>query len=180
MVRCFNSRTPGGVRPRKGSFLICVSSFQFTHPGRGATYWRVMLSYLIVFQFTHPGRGATLLASHAFVPHSVSIHAPREGCDYLKDVLREANRRVSIHAPREGCDGYLLHRGICTLWFQFTHPGRGATQGSILLFSGYSVSIHAPREGCDLPCARHHHGKTSFNSRTPGGVRQSDTIGRSF
>ena len=56
---CFNSRTPGGVRhklrewctpidvsihaPREGCDISCVestpllASFQFTHPGRGAT-----------------------------------------------------------------------------------------------------------------------------------------------
>ena len=59
---------------------------------------------------------------------------------------------VSIHAPREGCDDGREYNGA---W--------------------YPVSIHAPREGCDfrweyLPCKRH-----GFNSRTPGGVRQSIT-----
>ena len=56
---------------------------------------------------------------------------------------------VSIHAPREGCDGAVATEGW-SVW----------------------VSIHAPREGCDArtrhDCAR----KGSFNSRTPGGVRQ--------
>ena len=35
------------------------------------------------------------------------------------------------------------------LWFQFTHPGRGATILLVLIFLTLIVSIHAPREGCD-------------------------------
>ena len=56
------------------------------------------------FQFTHPGRGATY-------------------DDALLPILRE----VSIHAPREGCD-YMQNQLIASqVEFQFTHPGRGAT-----------------------------------------------------
>ena len=33
--------------------------------------------------------------------------------------------------------------------FQFTHPGRGATEMSICEDHPPRVSIHAPREGCD-------------------------------
>ena len=56
---CFNSRTPGGVRPE-------VSNADKER---------------ILFQFTHPGRGATPFSVSAVVTTSVSIHAPREGCD---------------------------------------------------------------------------------------------------
>ena len=34
---CFNSRTPGGVRPTRSIRAIFAIEFQFTHPGRGAT-----------------------------------------------------------------------------------------------------------------------------------------------
>ena len=56
--------------------------------------------------------------------------------------------------------------------FQFTHPGRGATKSDDDDGDLYFVSIHAPREGCDgtrvsMMCLGE-----SFNSRTPGGVRQ--------
>ena len=34
----FNSRTPGGVRPTRSIRAIFAIEFQFTHPGRGATY----------------------------------------------------------------------------------------------------------------------------------------------
>ena len=33
----FNSRTPGGVRRDKKRVVVLVHTFQFTHPGRGAT-----------------------------------------------------------------------------------------------------------------------------------------------
>ena len=34
----FNSRTPGGVRQSIQTFTSVMTMFQFTHPGRGATY----------------------------------------------------------------------------------------------------------------------------------------------
>ena len=56
----------------------------------------------------------------------VSIHAPWEGCDSrLLDMLGYGF--VSIHAPWEGCDLVVLVRDLPILWFQFTHPGKGAT-----------------------------------------------------
>ena len=125
-VICFNSRTPGGVRPilleswtgvkhvsihapREGCDVALAmaqdadatfqfthpgrgatghikadetkKSFQFTHPGRGATQSWGLLGDDVVFQFTHPGRGATVLADEVVAHALVSIHAPREGCD---------------------------------------------------------------------------------------------------
>ena len=79
----FNSRTPGGVR------LFSVHSF----------------ISVLMFQFTHPGRGATPCRVHGDATCSVSIHAPREGCD---DTASTRNIGIRIS-------------------FQFTHPGRGAT-----------------------------------------------------
>ena len=125
--------------------------------------------------------------------HSVSIHAPWEGCDF-RGIRPSEMRRVSIHAPWEGCDGSpsairftmaefqfthpgkgatnLVRRSTIPLRFQFTHPGKGATRGDIPFISISLVSIHAPWEGCDL-----HRGKyllrvaRGFNSRTLGRVR---------
>ena len=56
----FNSRTPGGVRLSRCSRGVAVRGFQFTHPGRGATKVRILTMRL---------------------RSTVSIHAPREGCD---------------------------------------------------------------------------------------------------
>ena len=146
--------------------------FQFTHPGRGATLTLWLLRYYPhVFQFTHPGRGATPL--RAFVLRltfrfnsrtpggvrpqsptigtlslSVSIHAPREGCD-AKSAYFFSSPEVSIHAPREGCDVDTADGQLHSCGFQFTHPGRGATWFTFRSVSIVAVSIHAPREGCD-------------------------------
>ena len=103
------------------------------------------------FQFTHPGRGATYECLVTLRDYQVSIHAPREGCDFVSNFTE----------------------GLGDL-FQFTHPGRGATVSSELKLSAsqrfnsrtpggvrratirqyvdtHQVSIHAPREGCDRP-----------------------------
>ena len=59
-----------------------------------------------------------------------------------------------------------------TCEFQFTHPGRGATDVCFLVYQVFVVSIHAPREGCDNLLPEHLQTEQCFNSRTPGGVRQ--------
>ena len=60
------------------------NEFQFTHPGRGATYTSYkILNVRIMFQFTHPGRGATGKDAIDGSFSKVSIHAPREGCDEI-------------------------------------------------------------------------------------------------
>ena len=108
-----------------------AKSFQFTHPVRGAThiYPSVTINgvgfnsrtpcgvrhgplpaqpYGELFQFTHPVRGATTLGSRpAYSAISVSIHAPRAGCDLHPHRARRARQT-----------------------FQFTHPVRGATSGA--------------------------------------------------
>ena len=192
----FNSRTLGRVRlvsaPRNTLELL----FQFTHPGKGATW----------FTF----RGVSIVA--------VSIHAPWEGCDQFKNFICEDRLAVSIHAPWEGCDSVILttesekkefqftHPGkgatttltICNsliccfnsrtlgrvrrirevlaipdILFQFTHPGKGATASASAKFFSTWVSIHAPWEGCDLLVADKSNTFFRFNSRTLGRVRRS-------
>ena len=61
-------------------------------------------------------------------PKAVSIHAPREGCDYETLGVKKPEDFVSIHAPREGCD----------------------LEDLVNLLTEAVVSIHAPREGCDI------------------------------
>ena len=107
---------------------------------------------------------------------AVSIHAPREGCDQARQQgMAGASRfnsrtpggvrlkpldppyvngKVSIHAPREGCDGEFTFAKLFDGVFQFTHPGRGATASGLAY--------------CPFP--------SSFNSRTPGGVRRQNSI----
>ena len=68
-----------------------------------------------------------------------------EASKVLADVLT-----VSIHAPREGCDKVGIQPLTLSSKFQFTHPVRGATTQSLQTIVNVKVSIHAPREGCDL------------------------------
>ena len=78
-----------------------------------------------MFQFTHPVWGATITDILAYLSTSVSIHAPRVGCDYV-NYIKEFFGVVSIHAPRVGCDIV-----------------------KITIVIDEQVSIHAPRVGCD-------------------------------
>ena len=87
---------------------------------------RAVLPPLLTFQFTHPGRGATDYWIWYTPATNVSIHAPREGCDYRFNPFR-----------------------LLAYQFQFTHPGRGATVSAFSAIKSDGVSIHAPREGCD-------------------------------
>ena len=124
----FNSRTLGRVRLEEESYAQHLSQFQFTHPGKGATH--SCTSYIsrgITFQFTHPGKGATPLQRDDRIPLHVSIHAPWEGCDDVADIEVDVYVDVSIHAPWEGCDPSARDALMESLPFQFTHPGKGAT-----------------------------------------------------
>ena len=124
----FNSRTPGGVRPRRVRRSSFSTAFQFTHPGRGATLASVLaILDSLRFNSRTPG-GVRLYAKPVnLFSSAVSIHAPREGCDVQALSLRSPDDDVSIHAPREGCDTESKATYPSLLRFQFTHPGRGAT-----------------------------------------------------
>ena len=102
---------------------------------------------------------------------SISIHAPREGSDFLPQ-QHPYLIGISIHAPREGSDAALEdlpHRGpdfyprsprgerpsppgSCPWYGRFlsTLPARGATTCFSIRSANFSaISIHAPREGSD-------------------------------
>ena len=80
---------------------------------------------------------------------SISIHAPREGCDCEWVTRNGKIYQISIHAPREGCD----NSGDGGL-FQLTNFNPRTPRG-VRLVQSYDadkqtiISIHAPREGCD-------------------------------
>ena len=90
-------------------FNYLLTTFQFTHPGKGATASALGLLPMPtvsihapwegcdvpvvcpprrcgMFQFTHPGKGATVACCSYCVPYKVSIHAPWEGCDDCKPI----------------------------------------------------------------------------------------------
>ena len=118
--------------PREGCdssiFLLyrSFSTFQSTHPARGATLHPRAFSQPLQFQSTHPARGAT--RSRFALPRyaQISIHAPREGCDAPS--LAALGRAVDFN-PR-------TPRGV--------RPGSSSQRRRTP-----DISIHAPREGCD-------------------------------
>ena len=76
-----------------------------------------------------PPRGGRLPGPNGFlVALIISIHAPREGGDFVFQPSK-LGMGISIHAPREGGDYENLQ---------------------VYLYEPY-ISIHAPREGGDLP-----------------------------
>jgi len=100
----FNSRTPGGVRLCIRHCLYQECRFNSRTPGGVRHPSPLQLAQINMFQFTHPGRGATGRAPTGRDYPTVSIHAPREGCDLIITMLTMVQQNVSIHAPREGCD----------------------------------------------------------------------------
>ena len=123
----FNSRTPGGVRLDRSRISLTSSRFQFTHPGRGATGYRPRTPLVRhLFQFTHPGRGATCPHYTGYRSSSVSIHAPREGCD-LRDTAKLRSRYCFNSRTPGGVRQTSTLPDPLRGMFQFTHPGRGAT-----------------------------------------------------
>ena len=102
--------------------------FQFTLPGRGATIRLVAVLPRLCVSIHAPREGCDKKPVGTPPNKAVSIHAPREGCDVAKMTLTEIAREVSIHAPREGCDAGVLVLLMHSTLFQFTHPGRGATE----------------------------------------------------
>ena len=192
----FQFTHPGrGATCISSSRALSTSAFQFTHPGRGATLLPIFQSVLQWFQFTHPGRGATpsWLNARWSGRKFQFTHPGRGATRPLEDLVDLIS--VSIHAPREGCDRPPLspihcegcfnsrtpggvrpinHIDVATIMqFQFTHPGRGATVRHWFARQLVKVSIHAPREGCDTPSLIIVRQERGFNSRTPGGVRQA-------
>ena len=80
----------------------------------------------VTFQFTHPGKGATKPPEGEIFTFDVSIHAPWEGCDAVSLTERVTALQFQFTHPGKGATrsvGYLVR---CPK-FQFTHPGKGAT-----------------------------------------------------
>ena len=154
----FNSRTPGGVRQTITHIIRDVKRFNSRTPGGVRHHASAITdSKIISFNSRTPGGVRPQGREIPYQGYQVSIHAPREGCDYLQ------NQLISSQVQ-----------------FQFTHPGRGATLGLGKSVPVVSVSIHAPREGCDREGKDPQPLTACFNSRTPGGVRLDDTQGGAY
>ena len=145
-----------------------VFEFQSTHPARGATCSAVhpyCLS-LLRFQSTHPARGATMEPTRLMVRASISIHAPREGCDVGCFNQIQPMSDFNPRTPR-GVRHKSSFPTSVSHSFQSTHPARGATSGGCLVNADIFISIHAPREGCDLNGVSHKKFDWRFQSTHP-------------
>ena len=137
-----------------------ISGFKWVHP--------------ISFQSTHPVWGATLQSTSISMLNILHFN-PRTPCGVRHGGGTCCGRRrsISIHAPRVGCDLTLPWLAASTKKFQSTHPVWGATErvirfcragvnfnprtpcgvrhlGPAVNDHTLSISIHAPRVGCDL------------------------------
>ena len=108
---------------------------------------------------------------------TISIHAPRMGCD-PDEKVQLAMTPISIHAPRMGCDVRAALTLAPTKNFNPRTPyGVRPRLVALALFRCYNISIHAPRMGCDAQRIRRILDRQSdFNPRTPYGVRQSISL----
>ena len=123
----FNSRTPCGVRHDHPYFIVPLLDVSIHAPRVGCDIGANMRrSRTLRFQFTHPVWGATRHHRRSLEGRNVSIHAPRVGCDLVASRWHGSNRRFNSRTP-------------CGV--------RPPTDKS--LKSPSYVSIHAPRVGCD-------------------------------
>ena len=82
----------------------------------------------------------------------VSIHAPWEGCDL--SVVNMALLETGFNSRTLGRVRPTSYIGsLIQAKFQFTHPGKGATDPAYMPQGLSDVSIHAPWEGCDRLCS---------------------------
>ena len=125
------------------------------------------------FQSTHPARGATDSTIQITVTTTISIHAPREGCDSGRYCQ---NHRFSGDFNPRTPRGVRPLADEITVWnekFQSTHPARGATGLSLMTASTNTQfqSTH-PARGATRPRSLGGDCDINFNPRTPRGVRQ--------
>ena len=162
----FNPRTPCGVRHAVLSVSWLISSFQSTHPLRGATGRR----------------------PRGHLDGNISIHAPLAGCD-ADYFAAEEDRFISIHAPLAGCDASVSTATTWTRYFnprtpcgvRLCSPGRcrrsrnfnprtpcGVRPAKVVYQGGEAyISIHAPLAGCDAEQGRPAKKHRRFQSTHP-------------
>ena len=123
----FNPRTPRGVRPLIMDAFIANANFNPRTPRGVRRTTGVYLGIPQRFQSTHPARGATIGIPAGHNPLLYfNPRTPRGVRRYLTATL-DAQTSISIHAPREGCDESACGCSRPGGRFQSTHPARGAT-----------------------------------------------------
>ena len=104
------------------------AAFQSTRPARGATGQHYVLEFDAVgFQSTRPARGATAYqVIYADGTKKISIHAPREGRDVIKNLTDQVKELFQSTRPARGAT-FIGNLPNQKLVFQSTRPARGAT-----------------------------------------------------
>ena len=100
-----------------------------------------------------------------------STHSLRSAT--LQNYLMENSRTVSIHALLAECDEIIKKYITPYTMFQSTHSLRSATFLKLHDSRQHVVSIHALLAECDYTSLQVSHPQTSFNPRTPCGVRRA-------
>ena len=124
----FNSRTPGGVRRSLYGFPPRVGGVSIHAPREGCDVkGERRVEWTERFNSRTPGGVRHRSAHHCGCCLLVSIHAPREGCDHLQRPALSPRPCFNSRTPG-GVRPDLTSKRRRYKAFQFTHPGRGATQ----------------------------------------------------
>ena len=127
---------------------------------------------LVQFQSTPPARGTTTHQLPDAARPPISIHAPREGDDFVDGASRQY-RYISIHAPREGDDPMAGEKNFENRLFQSTPPARGTTWDRLKDFGVERYfNPRPPRGGRRDHPSEPGSCSCNFNPRPPRGGRQ--------
>ena len=126
---------------------------------------------MLKFQSTPPARGATASMVLRLPTISISIHAPREGGDWIFHPTDTVQTPISIHAPREGGDVDDILRLAYVEVFQSTPPARGATPSCRPSAKVLQFQSTPPARGATAPPRRRRRSQAYFNPRPPRGGR---------
>ena len=97
--KCFNSRTPCGVRPPLLCYCKGSNSFNSRTPCGVRPKATQTTTTANKFQFTHPVWGATESEDPKLAGSDVSIHAPRVGCDVRYCLYARSIRCFNSRTP---------------------------------------------------------------------------------
>ena len=195
----FNPRTPCGVRQDGSPNTAHTTKFQSTHSLRSATeVFDKLKSVALVsihallaecdltpcqkarigywFQSTHSLRSAT--GSFQGSRPSREGFNPRTPCGVRPMPPPPKTPRCLFHSARTwGCATCGEMLPLVYNRFQSTHSLRSATPAHPRIWCGDTVSIHALLAECDFGAATASGVLSSFNPRTPCGVRPSAIMG---
>ena len=174
--RChFYPRAPGGARPLFGTTAPATCTFLSTCPGRGTT--AASRGGLVASGHFYP-RAPGGARQYVYMPNKrefyISIHVPREGHDYLLQLLcgKHSGKFLST-CPGRGTTMLRKFSGMIISVFLSTCPGRGTTSVTVTA-SGPDTAFLSTCPGRGTTGRRRtgHEAADNFYPRAPGGARQ--------